>query len=96
MPRLAAFPKAFIRDLCTPQGMTLQAWVDLPAPLPLDGFELYSGLREMADPRRRARRRRTLYSAGLPALMACVASPLDAARVSRPSRDTALDHAGTA
>jgi sugar phosphate isomerase/epimerase len=71
MPRLAAFPKAFIRDLCTPQGMTLQAWVDLAAPLRLDGLEFYSGFWELADRGRWAGLRRSGERAGMTIPMLC-------------------------
>jgi sugar phosphate isomerase/epimerase len=71
MPRLAAFPKAFIRDLCTPQGMTLQAWVDLAAPLRLDGLEFYSGFWELADRGRWAGLRRSVERAGMTIPMLC-------------------------
>jgi sugar phosphate isomerase/epimerase len=71
MPRLAAFPKAFIRDLCTPQGMTLQAWVDLAAPLRLDGLEFYSGFWELADRSRWAGLRRSVERAGMTIPMLC-------------------------
>lgn len=50
MPKLAAFPKAFIRPLCREGTMTLREWVDLAAPLGLDGLEYYSGFLELADP----------------------------------------------
>jgi sugar phosphate isomerase/epimerase len=71
MPRLAAFPKAFIRDLCTPQGMTLQAWVDLAAPLRLDVLEFYSGFWELADRSRWAGLRRSVERAGMTIPMLC-------------------------
>jgi sugar phosphate isomerase/epimerase len=71
MPRLAAFPKAFIRDRCTPQGMTLQAWVDLAAPLRLDGLEFYSGFWELADRSRWAGLRRSVENAGMTIPMLC-------------------------
>ena len=49
MPKLAAFPKAFIQALCKDGTMTLAQWVDLAAPLGLDGLEYYSGFLELAD-----------------------------------------------
>lgn len=70
MPKLAAFPKAYIRPLC--EGtMTLRAWVELAAPLKLDGLEYYSGFTELADPARWAEARRTVESAGLVVPMLC-------------------------
>lgn len=70
MPKLAAFPKAYIRPLC--EGtMTLRAWVELAAPLKLDGLEYYSGFAELADPARWAEARRTVEQAGLVVPMLC-------------------------
>ena len=65
MPRLAAFPKAYIRPLCTDGTMTLREWVDLAAPLGLDGLEYYSGFRELVDPAAWPAARRTVESRGL-------------------------------
>jgi sugar phosphate isomerase/epimerase len=70
MPRLAAFPKAYIRPLCQ-GGMTLREWVDLAAPLGLDGLEYYSGFHELADPANWAEARRTVAGAGMVIPMLC-------------------------
>lgn len=46
-PRLAAFPKCFMDELCVHRTMTLLEWIDLASTLGVDGLELYSGfLRE--------------------------------------------------
>jgi hypothetical protein len=37
-PRLAAFPKAFMQQLCKTGTMTLAEWIELAAPLELDGL----------------------------------------------------------
>jgi sugar phosphate isomerase/epimerase len=71
MPKLAAFPKAFMRPLCKDGTMTLREWVDLAAPLGLDGLEYYSGFLELADPARWAEARRTVEAAGLVIPMLC-------------------------
>ncbi len=71
MPKLAAFPKAFIRPLCKEGTMTLREWVDLAAPLGLDGLEYYSGFLELTDPARWAEARRTVESRGLVIPMLC-------------------------
>lgn len=71
MPKLAAFPKAFIRPLCKEGTMTLREWVDLAAPLGLDGLEYYSGFLELADSARWAEARRTVESRGLVIPMLC-------------------------
>ena len=71
MPRLAAFPKAFMQQLCKDGTMTLREWVDLAAPLGLDGLEYYSGMLELADPARWPEARRTVESRGLVIPMLC-------------------------
>ena len=70
MPKLAAFPKAYIRPLCA-GGMTLREWVKLAAPLGLDGLEYYSGFHELADPAGWPGARRTVEQAGLVIPMLC-------------------------
>ncbi|MBC7368739.1 MAG: TIM barrel protein [Undibacterium sp.] len=71
MPKLAAFPKAFMRPLCKDGTMTLREWVDLAAPLGLDGLEYYSGFLELADPARWTEARRTVETSGLVIPMLC-------------------------
>jgi sugar phosphate isomerase/epimerase len=50
MPRLAAFPKAFMDELCVNGKMTLRRWVDLSASLDIDGLEFYSGFLDLREP----------------------------------------------
>ncbi len=71
MPKLATFPKAFMRPLCKDGTMTLREWVDLAAPLGLDGLEYYSGFLELADPARWVDARRTVEASGLVIPMLC-------------------------
>lgn len=71
MPKLAAIPKAFMRQLSKDGTMTLREWVDLAAPLGLDGLEYYSGFLELADPARWADARRTVEARGLVIPMLC-------------------------
>ncbi len=49
MPRLAAFPKAYMDQLCVAGTMTIREWVDLAATLGIDGLEFYTGFLELAD-----------------------------------------------
>ncbi len=49
MPRLCAFPKAYMTSLCKTGESTLREWLDLAATLPLEGVEWYSGFLEMKD-----------------------------------------------
>jgi sugar phosphate isomerase/epimerase len=71
MPKLAVFPKAFMRALVKDGTMTLREWVDLAAPLGVDGLEYYSGMLELADPKRWPAARREVESRGMVIPMLC-------------------------
>lgn len=49
MPKLAAFPKAFMQGLCKDGTMKVSDWIELAVPLDIDGLEWYAGFIEMAD-----------------------------------------------
>ncbi len=50
MPRVAAFPKCFMDQLCVDRTLTLEQWIDLGATLGVDGLELYPGFFASEDP----------------------------------------------
>jgi sugar phosphate isomerase/epimerase len=60
-----------MRQLCKDGTMTLREWVDLAAPLGLDGLEYYSGMLELADPARWPDARREVESRGMVIPMLC-------------------------
>jgi len=60
-----------MRQLCKDGTMTLREWVDLAAPLGLDGLEYYSGMLELADSARWVEARRTVESRGMVIPMLC-------------------------
>lgn len=43
VPKLAAFPKCFMDQLCVERSMSLFDWIELAATLGVDGLEFYSG-----------------------------------------------------
>ena len=49
MPKLAAFPKAFMQALCKDGTMKLSEWIALASKLDIDGLEWYAGFLEMGD-----------------------------------------------
>lgn len=49
MPKLAAFPKAFMDELCLSGAMTIRQWIELAATLEVPGLEFYSGFLELRD-----------------------------------------------
>lgn len=71
MPKLAVFPKAYMQELVKDGTMTLQQWVDLAAPLGVDGLEYYSGMLELADSSNWATARNQVEAAGMVIPMLC-------------------------
>ncbi len=49
MPKLAAFPKAFMQALCKDGSMRLAEWIHLAGRLDIEGLEWYAGFLEMGD-----------------------------------------------
>ena len=49
MPRIAAFPKAYMQALCKDGTMKLSQWFELASTLEIQGLEFYAGFIEMAD-----------------------------------------------
>ncbi|MBN8787860.1 MAG: TIM barrel protein [Terrimonas sp.] len=49
MPKLAAFPKAFMDALCKDGTMKVSEWIELASKLDIDGLEWYAGFIEMED-----------------------------------------------
>lgn len=48
MPQLAAFPKAYMQQLCVTGEMSLAEWIELASTLDIDGLEMYAGIRDLA------------------------------------------------
>ncbi|MFM7561501.1 MAG: sugar phosphate isomerase/epimerase family protein [Planctomycetota bacterium] len=71
MPKIAAFPKAFMQQLCKTGTMTLAQWIELAAPLQLDGLEWYAGFLEMADRSQWSTFRRAVEARGMVIPMLC-------------------------
>lgn len=71
MPKLAAFPKAFMQALCKDGTMKLSEWIDLASNLDIDGLEWYAGFLEMADESRWADFRKRVEDRGKVIPMMC-------------------------
>jgi len=74
MPKLAAFPKAFLDELCVHGTMSIHDWVELASTLGLDGLEFYTGFLELRNPAAWGESRKIANDAGLAIPMLC-ASP---------------------
>jgi sugar phosphate isomerase/epimerase len=71
MPKLAAFPKAYMDPLCVDGSMTIREWIELAATLEIDGLEFYTGFLELADPKSWTRARKIAADHGLSIPMLC-------------------------
>lgn len=49
MPKLAAFPKAYMDQLCVDGSMSIREWIDIASTLDVDGLEFYTGFLELKD-----------------------------------------------
>ncbi len=70
MPKLAAFPKACLHELCD-GSMRLSDWIDLAASLDIDGTELYPLIVDLEDPAGWTRYREEAAAKGLAIPMLC-------------------------
>jgi sugar phosphate isomerase/epimerase len=71
MPKLAAFPKAFMTALCKEGSMTVSEWIRLASKLDVQGLEWYAGFLEMADEANWPRFRREVEETGKVIPMMC-------------------------
>jgi sugar phosphate isomerase/epimerase len=74
MPELAAFPKAFVDQLCIEGTMTVREWIEISASLGIDGLEFYTRFLELQQPGAATEHRRIAADVGLEIPMLC-ASP---------------------
>ncbi|QOV91489.1 sugar phosphate isomerase/epimerase family protein [Humisphaera borealis] len=71
MPKLAAFPKAYLDDLCVHNTMSIRQWIELASTLDIDGLEFYSGFTELESPVNWRESRRIASDKGLAIPMLC-------------------------
>lgn len=71
IPKLAAFPKAYMDALCVDNSMSLQEWIEMGASLGVDGLEFYSGFIALKDRSKWATYRQMAADHGLAIPMLC-------------------------
>ncbi|MEQ1828650.1 MAG: sugar phosphate isomerase/epimerase family protein [Pirellula sp.] len=71
MPRIAAFPKAYLQALCKDGSMKLAEWFELATTLEIDGLEFYAGFLELSDESRWSVFRSQVESLGMKIPMMC-------------------------
>ena len=73
MPKLAAFPKGFIRQLVSGE-MSIYEWIELATKLEIDGLEFYNDFADVKDPANWPKIRKAVEATGMVIPMMC-ASP---------------------
>ena len=71
MPKLAAFPKAYMDALCKDGTMKVAEWIELASKLDIDGLEWYAGFIEMEDYKNWAILRKQVEDKGMVIPMMC-------------------------
>lgn len=71
MPKLSAFPKAYMQALCKTGDMSIMQWIELAAPLEVEGLEWYAGFLEMGNRSRWAEFRTAVEDQGMVIPMMC-------------------------
>lgn len=71
MPKIAAFPKAFMQALCKDGSMKLSEWIELSTALEIDGLEWYAGFLEMEKEENWRLFRRMVEDKGMVIPMVC-------------------------
>ena len=73
MPKIAAFPKGFIKQLVSGE-MSIYRWIDLATELKIDGLEFYNDFADVKDPLNWPKIRKAVEETGMVIPMMC-ASP---------------------
>jgi len=73
MPKIAAFPKGFIKQLVSGE-MSIYTWIDLATELEIDGLEFYNDFADVKDPSNWPKIRKAVEATGMVIPMMC-ASP---------------------
>ena len=73
MPKIAAFPKGFIKQLVSGE-MSIYTWIDLATELEIDGLEFYNDFADVQDPNNWPKIRKAVEATGMVIPMMC-ASP---------------------
>jgi len=88
MPKIAAFPKGFLKELVSGE-MELTEWVRLASELEIDGLEFYSNFAELNDESNWPKIRELVESHGMTIPMMCC-SP-DFTKASKKDRDAEIE-----
>ncbi len=71
MPKISAFPKAWLDDLGPGGSMTVDEWIVMAGELDVEGMEFYNGWRDVQDPRKWPEYRAMVEGQGRTICMLC-------------------------
>ena len=71
MPKIAAFPKGWIKDLVDPTKMNIYEWIDMAGAMEIPGLEMYNNFHDFKDPADWPKVRAYVEKAGMTIPMLC-------------------------
>ena len=71
MPKIAAFPKGWIKDLVDPTKMNIYQWIDMAGEMQIPGLEMYNNFHDFKDPTNWPKVRAYVEKAGMEIPMLC-------------------------
>lgn len=71
MPKVAAFPKAWLDNMCVTGDMSLETWIKMSTSLDVDGLEFYSEFLDLQDHGRWPEMRKRVEDLGMSIPMLC-------------------------
>jgi hypothetical protein len=70
-PKIAAFPKGWIRDLVAPDKLSIYEWVDMSQAMGIEGLEMYNNFADFKDEANWPKIRKYVESTGMVIPMMC-------------------------
>ena len=71
MPKIAAFPKGWIKDLVDPTKMNIYEWIDMAGAMEIPGLEMYNNFHDFKDPANWPKVKAYVEKAGMTIPMLC-------------------------
>jgi sugar phosphate isomerase/epimerase len=71
VPKIAAFPKGWIKDLVDPTKMNIYEWIDMAGAMEIPGLEMYNNFHDFKDPANWPKIKAYVEKAGMEIPMLC-------------------------
>ncbi len=70
-PKIAAFPKGWIRDLVAPDKLSIYEWIDMSQAMGIEGLEMYNNFADFKDEANWPKIRKYVEATGMVIPMMC-------------------------